>query len=60
MDVYHFVQPTFRCLDYCGACGRISFCIGDGITVMLMDIYIILYSLPLGVNIAVVHMHHFV
>ena len=39
MDVYNLIYVLFRCWDYCGACGRISFCIGDGITVMLMDVY---------------------
>ena len=39
MDVYHFVKPTFRCWDYCGAYGRILFFIGDGITVAYMDVH---------------------
>ena len=50
MDVYNLVYVLFRCWDYGGAYGRISFCIGDGISVAHMDVYI------LGVYITVVHM----
>ena len=30
---------VYRRWYYSGTCGRISFCIGDDITVMLMDVY---------------------
>ena len=41
---------VYRRWYYRGTYGRISFCIGDGITVAHMDVYI------LGVYITVVHM----